>query len=278
MLREQDHLPVEIFGFVPENRSQIEQCYTNRTCPFVGSRCIKAPYRTNKPPNGSCTVSHLGKPHIICPKRFLEDDKGLLLAEAHHHFGEDANIVLMPEVKLEQHLGQIDWVAAKLDAGSEVGDFIGMEIMANQTTSTGPLTDALEEFEQTGRFSRTHYGYGLNTYMQVKTFFTQCLVKGKVFEAWSKKYVWIMQDVLFDNWMKRTKARLSKKGNGKSIVFAVYKLVFDAKASRYRLRLRERHYASYRELVEVYSRTEIPDLHHFLRRLKQKARAANNQL
>jgi hypothetical protein len=112
--------------------------------------------------------------------------------------------------------------------------------------------------------------------MQVKTFFTQCLVKDKVFEAWSKKYVWVMQDVLFDNWMKRTKARLSKKEDDKYIIFAVYKLVFDTKASRYQLRLRERRYASYRELVEVYSRTEIPDLRHFLRRLKQKVRAANN--
>jgi hypothetical protein len=265
------HLPVEIFGYVPDDKSLAAQMIrSERRCPFVDAPCIKKPYRTSKLANGSCTVSHLGEPNVICPLRFLENGRSALLTEAAHYLGTEGKIVLIPEISLGRNIGRMDWIAARLGPSGNVEDFIGIEIMANQTTSTGPLTDALQEFENTGEFSKSHYGYGLNTYMQVKTFFTQALVKGNIFEAWGKTLVWVMQDALFDNWMKRINLKLSSTQNGSYIAFAILSLVHDAASNRYGFTLRERRFITYGKIAEVYSNQDPPDIKAFVSEIEGK--------
>lgn len=277
-IREKEHLPVEIFGFVPENKSKIAQTHRrSRICPFIGTSCVKEQYRTEEPPTGSCIVSHLGKPHIICPKRFYEDDFHVLWEAVDSIFGSDIEAVLIPEANLRRRerrkkIGVVDWVAVKLRSGGGIDDFIGIEVMANQTTSTGGLTDALKEFDRTGQFSKTHYGYGLNTYMQIKTFFTQCLAKGRLLNRWSKKYVWIMQDVLFEDWSTRFNLRLKRGAGDENFIFKVYDLIYNVRIGRYQLNLKETYSATFEQLLAAYTApiVEIPDMNKFLGGLRTK--------
>jgi hypothetical protein len=253
-----EHLPIEIFGFASEDKSKIAHGYRDRKiCPFIGTQCTKELYRTTEPPTGSCTVSHLGKPHIICPQRFYEDDFCALWEAIRLAFGSGIEAVLVPEVNLRKEgrkkFGRVDWIGIKLGSDEKIDDFIGIEVMANQTTSTGELTDALKEFNKTGKFSKTHYGYGLNTYMQIKTFFTQCLAKGRIFNKWSKKYVWIMQDVLFEDWTTRFNLKLKEGTDGGNFIFMVQALSYDEKIGRYRLKQEKIYSTTYEQLLEAYA-------------------------
>jgi hypothetical protein len=89
--------------------------------------------------------------------------------------------------------------------------------------------------------------------MQIKTFFTQCLAKGRIFNKWSKKYVWIMQDFLFDDWTTRFNLKLEKGTNRGNFIFMVQALFFDGKIGRYRLKQKEAYSATYEQLLEAYT-------------------------
>ncbi|KXA91947.1 hypothetical protein AKJ63_00305 [candidate division MSBL1 archaeon SCGC-AAA259D18] len=251
-IKDNEHLPVEIFGFIPEDKSdKAEKHRESRICPFTEEKCVKEEYRKDNPPVGSCTTSHKGKPHIICPNRFLQDENKLLKKAAKLSFDLDSRIFFVPEITLK-NMGRIDWTAIKLDSSGNLIDYVPIEIVANQTTSTGKLTDAVREYEENGKFSKDYYGYGMNTYMQIKTGFTQCLQKGRVFSKWGKKYVWILQDVLFKNWTNRFKLGL-EKGSENEIVFMDYKLKFDENKNRYCLTHLKTVSAEHKTLVQAYS-------------------------
>jgi len=269
------HLPVEIFGFIPEDRSEEAKQYRRtRICPFIGSLCVKKLYRTDEPPTGSCTVSHKGKASVICPNRFLEDDRRLLKEAVRVALPNDSRMLLIPEVGLPKGFGRVDWVGVKLSSSNQLADFVAIELQANQTTSTGALTNAIKEFERTGTFSRRHYGYGLNGYMQIKTFFTQCLNKGRLFSRWQKKYVWIIQDVIYEDWTSRFQLKLDEGSEKGTIVFMVYDLVFDDASGKYRWRLRKIVSSSHTHLLEAYSQParELPPPDDFVLNINDKIR------
>ena len=279
---ENTHLPSELFGFVPTDKSREAEKHRRAwTCPFMGSRCIKVLYRTDQRPIGTCSAFHLGTPNIICPKRFLESDKRVIKEVATRALGDSRQPILIPEVKLPRisnskrlsRYGQVDWVALTLDK-QVIHDFVGIEIVANQTTSTGELTDAAREFERTGKFSKDHYSYGLNTYMQIKTFFTQCLAKGRLFKHWNKKYAWLMQDVMFENWLERFSLNLGEGVEHGDFIFPVYDLVFNSVSERYELKLKNTYSATYDELLEAYSGTgrgrDLPPVQTFTENLRKR--------
>ena len=110
------HIPLEIFGFIPENKSEkaLEQ-RKSRICPFNNLECTKKLYRTDEPPNGSCTVSHLGRPCIICPTRFEENDKEIIKNAAKIVLGNNKKIELVSEDTLPMKFGRIDWVGIVYD-------------------------------------------------------------------------------------------------------------------------------------------------------------------
>lgn len=271
-----EHLPVEIFGFVPEDKSEIAQKFRNsKICPFTAKICIKQEYRTKKPPTGACVASHLGKPHIICPNRFYENDFSILWDALRLSLGHNIKAVLVPEIDLKKKgmrkkIGRLDWSGVKLGSNGEIDNFIGIEVVSNQTT--GKLTDALAEFSRAGRFSKTKYNFSLNTYMQVKTFFTQCLTKGHLFDEWSKKYVWIMQDFLYEDWVTRFNLQLKKGVNNGNFIFFVCSLIFNDKEGKYQLKLKEVYSATYKQLLEAYTAplVDYPDINQFLDKLKSK--------
>lgn len=275
-IRKEDHIPIEIFGFVPEDKSAQALHYRKtRICPFTESLCTKKLYRTNEPPTGSCAVSHLGRASIICPNRFLEDRRQVLTHAAEVALGRDGPKAILSEVGLPKGFGRVDWLAVKVNQTGDILDYAPIEIQANQTTSTGALTNAIKEYERTGKFSKTYYRYGLNSYMQIKTFFTQCLNKGQLFAKWNKKYLWVMQDMIYENWTQRFQLELHGGPDTGDSIFIVYEFVYDDALGRYRLKMRGISSAARAELLEAYSRptTKLPEESSFLEAIKEKLTA-----
>lgn len=267
-----DHFPVELFGFLPEDkgRSAIEQ-RRSLGCPFSGQECIKKLYRTDEPPSGFCTVAHLGKPCIICPNCFLENDKQIILEAAKLVLGDRVRITLVPEVSLPKGFGRVDWIGAVLD-GDDVIDFVPIETHANQTTQTGALTKALREYKNTGKFSSKHYNYGINHYHQIKTFFTQCLNKSQLFSSWKKKFVWIIEEHVFNDWLDRFGLNLPTGLNNGEIIFKSYGLDFNKSLGRYALASRKTVSTDRTTLLSAYSRPtqDLPKVKEFIENIKRR--------
>ncbi len=245
----------------------------SRECPFLGARCIKTEYRGSGDPIGTCTVSHQGLPHIICPNRFYEDDKGVIYQVSRLVLGDEHNIVLIPEVRLSSY-GRVDFVAVQTDGQRRVLNFLPVEIHSNQTTQTGALSEAVREYERYGSFSTSRINYGMNTYMVIKTFFIQCLTKGKLFAHWGTPYVWVMQDTLFFNWVGRYDLELEEGLGGEDFIFAPCHLAFDDSDGQYHLELTRVVSASHEQLLSAFALPEESAFSRekFRRQLQEKLR------
>lgn len=264
------HAPIEIFGFHPDDpRVSIQRI--NRLCPFTNSECTKKLYRTDQPPSGSCSVSHNGSNVIICPNRFLEDNKKIIWNILNRFLG-NGKIALISEATLPGNFGRVDFVGVKIGTNNEILDFISIETHANQTTSTGGLTDAIQEHEIKGVLSKNRYNFGLNTYHQIKTFFTQCLNKSQLFQKWDKKFIWILDSSVFDNWKSRFNITFNSSPQSSNIHFFSYGLEFNQKLKKYNLLLKEDVAVNRSNLLDAYMRSndDLPDIHEFIRNISKK--------
>jgi hypothetical protein len=109
--------------------------------------------------------------------------------------GQVSAIMVIPEVTL-RNFGNVDFVVAGFDRRGRVADFVGLELQTNDTTASGPLFAARNDF-----FSgalQPSYSYGLNWKMTAKLVLKQTLDKSAVFAYWGKHYVWAMQDTLLE--------------------------------------------------------------------------------
>jgi hypothetical protein len=144
--------------------------------------------------------------------------------------------MVIPEIILRD-FGNVDFVVAAVDSSGEVSDFLGLEIQTNDTTGSGPLYDARNDFFA-GNLHDS-YSYGLNWKMTAKLVLKQTLDKSAVFAAWGKKYVWAMQDTLLDR--MRGYADMTDFGPANheehEVFFHAYEVV--PSRPRYRLELRE---------------------------------------
>lgn len=197
---------VECFGYpreVPEET--FKEFKEKGICPFVQSseilrnledvKCIKIPHKLKKP-IGACTVKYSNKNYIICPKRFLQE---LIIFKDIISIIKDEikiwkNIYIIKEINIKG-LGRVDYML--FDNDTE--DFIGIEINALDTT--GSLLDG---------------SFGINTWHSAKLMLIQIIAKGSFFEAYGKKYFWIIQDTFFEDIENKLQWReklSEKKGN-----------------------------------------------------------------
>lgn len=242
----------------------------DRLCPFTGKTCIKRLYRTRLPPSGSCSVSHDGEKVIICPNRFLAENKKLLFMAAASILSS-TDVVLVPEITLPEKFGRVDWVAVDR-RGERIINFAPIETHANQTTSTGGLTDAIGEHEATGSLSKDRYEFGLNTYHQIKTFFMQCLMKSQLFKIWDRKFIWILDHTVFESWKERfplASYRFKKKD---PIFFFSIDLVLDQGKGMFILEIKDKISTNRDELLKAYSRPPggLPSETEFISNISRK--------
>jgi hypothetical protein len=259
------HYPAEIFGYPPSNKSEIAyRAREKYMCPFIGQKCTKQS-RLLSYPLGICSAWHLGTPRIICPNRFYFSDK-VLLKEISKLFLNKENIELVPEVEL-RGFGNIDWVGSYRDKENRIKDFCGIEVVSDSTTQTGELVRALKDFIKNGTLQE-RYKYGMNTYNTIKLSFTQIMVKGQVFEKWSKKYIWLLQDSLFNNLVERFGLKLETGYKDSNIIFYVVKMV-DYK-DFFKISLKKIYSTSVQELTKAFRQTEILPIEDFLKAIRRK--------
>ena len=264
-----EHGPIEIFGYHPDDARVLSQ-REGRKCPFTNEKCIKQLYRTDKPPSGCCSVSHNGENIIICPKRFSADNNRIIYDIAKLLLKTN-DITLINEVGLPEGFGRVDWVAMSQENFGSI-KYIPIETHANQTTSTGGLTDAIGEHEATGILSLTRYKYGLNTYHQIKTFFTQCLQKSQLFEKWNRNFVWILDDSVFKNWLNRFSLKLDPLDLNNRIFFFTYGLEFNKVSRKYDLIQKSVASSNRMALLEAYNRggDDLPSENEFIKNILSK--------
>jgi len=265
------HYPAEIFGFPPTNTSRIASEVRRRyQCPFIGLKCTKQS-RLLSYPLGVCSAWHLGTARIICPNRFYSSDNALLNNIA-RLFLNQKNVELVREVTLSG-FGHVDWVGFCRDRDNRIMDFCGIEVASDSTTQTGQLVKAVEDFIKSGEV-QSRYTYGMNTYNTIKLSFTQVMFKGQVFEKWMKKYIWLLQDSLFDNLVERFGLELEQGNKDNEIIFYVVKMVKN-KDDLFNIALKNMYSTKVQELVKAFRQTEVLPIEDFVRAIRSKLAGCN---
>ena len=219
--------PAEIFGFPVEIRSpEAEAGRQQHQCPFVNALCNKKS-RLISYPMGVCSTYINGHIVAICPRRLLEAQ--IVFRDiALDYFGSTNDLLLFSEVRLTG-VGSFDYVLVRhKPMSNEIEDFVIIELQTDQTTSTGKLVQALEDFMNGEDVAGVHYPFGMNTYDTLKRSYTQILNKGVVMEQWSQRIYWVFQEYVFDNLVQRYQPAFVD-GPQETNVFAVYDLVREAK-------------------------------------------------
>lgn len=216
--------PVEIFGHPIDDSSDLAQRDKRlHWCPFTNQECVKRS-RLLDFPMGVCSVSIEGSSEIaICPQRFRVTG-GPLWDIALAHFGSLENLVLLTEARLG-NVGSLDFVIVRHRPLSfDVEDFAIVEVQADQTTGTGALVQAVQDFMGDKDIGNQNYRFGLNTYDTLKRAFTQILNKGVIVENWGRRIYWVFQQHTFTNLTRRYSLGPLPHYPEHSTVFAVYAL------------------------------------------------------
>ena len=223
--------PLELFGerFGSEaSRGRfLEEDYR---CPFNTSlkECVKPNNRPNK--TGSCSLQRGNTTRIICPHRFYEEDYHVLSDVRDFIWGPDATARAYKEIGLSSAtadgrftFGNLDWVITN---GSDSSKFIGVEVQADGSTSSGGILEAIEDLKA-GRPLRDDYKFGFNTLDTFKTFLTQMIFKGQIFDGLKMPYVAILQDEVWDMFNRKFRVRSAKiqEYSNETFLFFTYRFV-----------------------------------------------------
>ncbi len=255
--------PSEIFGYPYSNKtSKAQDARTKHCCPFVNKVCYKQS-RLIKYPFGVCSAHVNGNEIALCPRRFL-DDHTVFTDIAQHHFKTVHDILVFPEIRLED-AGSFDFVMVKHKPMSpEIDDFIAIEFQTGQTTGTGKLVQGLKDYVKGIDVSQKTYGFGLNLYDVWKRTFTQILTKGVIMESWGKKIFWVVQEPIYKNFETRYNLQNLGSQPEHSTVFALYDLkgpgeTFNLVASRKISASMDQLFGAFRNNPNIPSITKFHD-------------------
>lgn len=221
--------PAEIFGYPIGSRS--EQAQKDRArywCPFLNRRCSKTS-RLIDFPFGVCSIEHNGQVKIVCPLRFEEQGKiegisKVLENIALHYFGDLSNIIVFSEVRLP-NVGSIDYVLVRhKPMKPQVEEFLPVELQSDSTTGTGELVRSIQEFFDELDVREKTYRFGMNTYDSIKRAITQLMNKGIVYETWTTRCYWVIQEYIYENLIKRYRFKEEGFSPEHSSRFALYDL------------------------------------------------------
>lgn len=235
--REGIQRPCEFFGIPLEDIKSIKSAARMEIaiCPFTGNNCTKkrhyAKESGKKVASGICSVWCSGLPYITCQNRLLENDL-ILKKTSREILGTDQYIDLSE--RGVGPYGRVDHIMGKRGPNlGEIADFFGLERVAIDTTDTRQLNNAIDDClsEKLGK----KYSFGLNFMHTLKLEIIQVILKGMIFEEWGKKYVWVLQDYLFDYLQALTGFSVKDGTNDEPIIFYLVTLKFDDVKGRYTL-------------------------------------------
>lgn len=258
--------PAEILGFASQNRTQIENAIiNNRPCPFMGNACDKK--------SGVCSVYANDMAVAICPNRFLQNNV-VMQDIATEHFGTTHDLLVFKEVYSgDRNLGTFDYVIVRhRPMSSEILDFVVVEFQTVDTTMTGEVNRALDEFGQGIDITAQNYKFGLNWANVWKRCFIQVLNKGRVLDNWGQKSFWVVQEPTYDYFLHAYGLEAAMETDAQeNTVFMVY----DLKESNigYSLANTRVHSTTVQKLLLAFSNNpNIPSKEQFVQRLEEKTK------
>ena len=124
----------EIFGHPYDNRTKAAgQCRAHKRCPFRDAPCTKD---NKRDPLRICSLSDGDRLAVLCPARFVEDDR-VFVDAGRVAFGPDARIIAVPEVSVlragrdaKRKVGKVDYLITRLDDNDRPIDFAALEVQA----------------------------------------------------------------------------------------------------------------------------------------------------
>jgi hypothetical protein len=263
--------PSEIFGFPIDDESpEAQSTRQGYWCPFRNKKCDKKS-RLISYPFGVCSVQWSDQVIALCPRRFLQDNT-VFKDVADHYFGERHNLLVFSEVGLRD-VGSFDYVMVKhKPLSSDIEDFVIIEFQTGQTTSTGKLVRAVDDFMHGEKVMGQTYSFGLNHYDIWKRTFTQILNKGIVLENWKHKIYWTVQEPIYSYFVSRYGFTDLDFDQGHSTRFIVYDLV--RTGHEYQLSKTRIQSSSVDDLFRIFrENAHVPKKDSFIMVLERKIRA-----
>ena len=204
-------MQLEAFGELFQSEEAIQRFRQNNCdCPFDSriDDCDKP--NTGELRYGNCTARVGDDRRIICPRRFYENNFGILRDVKNFIWNDELKVECYDELHVSSrteegdsfHFGNLDWILVNQENNT---DFCGVEIQTDSTTNTGRFRDGIEDL-LADNLAET-YNFGLNTLASFKGFLPQFIFKGQLFDDWKKPYIAIMQDELWEKFI--TKFRIS---------------------------------------------------------------------
>lgn len=260
--------PAEVFGLpISAKGAKAQRARDNYYCPFRDAECNKQT-RLADHPMAVCSVQYGDDVVALCPNRFLQDDV-VFKDIADHYFQSRNNLLVFPEVGLSG-VGNFDFVMVKHKAfSSDIEDFVVIELQTAQTTSTGKLVQALKDFLEGEEVKGKNYGFGLNLADIWKRSFTQILNKGMVTEAWGHKIYWVVQELVYRDFVSRYGLHAMGYDDGEHTVFWIYDLV--RRRGRYAMIHTREESSTMDALFKAYRENrDIPSKDEFLDKIQSK--------
>lgn len=263
--------PAEVFGHpVDVDSEQAQEHRKKHWCPFVDEKCAKRS-RLIDYPMGVCSVQYGEEVVALSPRRFLQDNI-VFYDIADHYFGTRSDLLVFPEVSIPgaRNLGVFDYVMLKhKPLSSEIEDFVALELQTGQTTGTGSLVKAFEDFMQGVKVERASYSFGLNLADIWKRTFIQILTKGIVMERWGHKIYWIIQEPIYQDFLDRYSLHSMTYDQADNTVFAIYDL--RREENDYQLHQTRVESSTIDDLFDAFrSNLEVPPKRIFVERLEEK--------
>jgi hypothetical protein len=263
--------PAEVFGHpIDVSTTEAQEHRHRHWCPFANLPCDKKSRLINYP-MGICSVRYGESVIALSPKRFLQDNI-IFYDIADHYFGTRSDLLVFSEISIPgaRNLGIFDYVMVKhRPLSNKIEDFVAIEFQTGQTTSTGSLITALEDFMQGEKIAGASYPFGLNLADIWKRTFIQILTKGIVMEQWERKIYWVVQDLIYQDFLDRYGLHNLTYDQEANTIFAIYDLKrYDDKYRLYQTRLES---STIDDLFEAFrANLEVPPKSTFVQQLEDK--------
>lgn len=232
---------LEAFGEIFDSEaSRLRFRESDYSCPF-DSRIVTCD-KPNRGPlkYGNCSAQVGTQKRIICPRRFYENNFNILKDIKEFIWSNNSIVDCYDELRINKtspegdsfNYGNLDWILVNRDNYS---DFCGIEIQTDSTTGTGAFATAINDL-LSGAILPS-YGFGLNTLSSFKGFLPQFIFKGQLFDDWKKPYCAVVQDELWEKFIKKFRIRFKEISTytTETFLFFVYSLNISEQDSKYHL-------------------------------------------
>ncbi|MBL7075539.1 hypothetical protein ISS37_09920 [candidate division KSB1 bacterium] len=272
------NVQLEAFGELFQSQNSINRLRNNDfVCPFDNRIDI-----CNKPNRGSlkygnCSAQVGKSKRIICPRRFYESNYQILKETKNFLWPDDINIDCYDELGINIrtsngdsfHYGNIDWVLVNRQNSS---DFCGIEIQTDSTTGTGAFRKGIKDLLN-GNLT-DNYKFGLNTLASFKGFLPQFIFKGQLFDDWKRPYCAVIQDELWEKFIKKFRIRYKEitTYSTETFLFFVYSLEYNPTENKYHIGSHKIYATRWIDLLFSFSveKKFLLDLDDIKRRIQKK--------